>query len=79
MMQAIVGPLLCLIAFTAPACNRDVYDNLFDPVNQYTVTFDSQGGTAVSAQTVDYGSTISQPAKVYPVSTGSAGWEMVDP
>ncbi len=74
MMQAIVGPLLCLIAFTAPACNRDVYDNLFDPVNQYTVTFDSQGGTAVSAQTVDYGSTISQPAD--PVLTGYtfAGW-----
>ncbi len=66
--------IVCLLALVAPACNRDVYDNLFDPVNQYTVTFDSQGGTAVSAQTVDYGSTISQPAD--PVLTGYtfAGW-----
>ena len=66
--------IICVIALAAPACNREVYDNLFDPVNQYTVTFDSQGGTAVSPQTVDYGSTISQPAD--PVLTGFtfAGW-----
>ncbi len=69
-----IAILICILACALPACNRDVYDNLFDPVNQYTVTFDSQGGTAVSAQTVDYGSTISQPAD--PVLTGYtfAGW-----
>jgi len=69
-----IAILICILACALPACNRDVYDNLFDPVNQYTITFDSQGGTAVSPQTVDYGSTISQPAD--PVLTGYtfAGW-----
>ncbi len=72
--HTIIVIFICILAFSLPACNRDVYDNLFDPVNQYTVTFDSQGGTAVSAQTVDYGTTISQPAD--PVLTGYtfAGW-----
>jgi len=72
--HTIIVIFICILAFSLPACNRDVYDNLFDPVNQYTVTFDSQGGTAVSAQTVDYGTTISQPPD--PVLTGFtfAGW-----
>ncbi|WP_162388354.1 InlB B-repeat-containing protein, partial [Paenibacillus antri] len=43
-------------------------------VNQYTVSFDSGGGTPVSNQPIDYGSTATEPAA--PTKTGYtfAGW-----
>ena len=52
--------------------NTTLYANW--TINQYTVNFDSKGGTAVDAQTVDYGSTLTLPAE--PVKEGYtfAGW-----
>ena len=43
-------------------------------INQYTVTFDSQGGSAVASQTIDHGGTVNRPAD--PVRSGYtfAGW-----
>jgi uncharacterized repeat protein (TIGR02543 family) len=43
-------------------------------INQYTVTFNSQGGSEVSAQTVNYGSLVNEPTS--PTRTGyvSGGW-----
>jgi len=48
-------------------------------VNQYTVTFDSAGGSAVAAITQNYGSSVNPPAS--PVKTGYtfAGWIPVVP
>ncbi len=43
-------------------------------INQYNVTFDTQGGSAVNTQSFDYGSLITEPAE--PTRTGYtfAGW-----
>jgi uncharacterized repeat protein (TIGR02543 family) len=48
-------------------------------INQYTVTFDSNGGSAVSSITQDYGSAITAPAN--PTRTGYyfTGWSPVVP
>jgi uncharacterized repeat protein (TIGR02543 family) len=45
-------------------------------VNQYTVKFDSQGGSSVSTEIVDYGSSVAKPAD--PTRTGYTfgGWYM---
>ena len=44
-------------------------------INKYTVTFDSDGGTAVSSITLDYGTVVNAPSD--PTKTGYtfAGWE----
>jgi uncharacterized repeat protein (TIGR02543 family) len=43
-------------------------------INSYTVTFDSQGGSAIDPQTVNYGGLVSEPS--YPTKTGFifGGW-----
>ncbi|MFA7672623.1 MAG: InlB B-repeat-containing protein [Clostridia bacterium] len=48
-------------------------------INQYTITFDSNGGTSVSAITQDYGTTVTAPMN--PTKTGYtfAGWGPVLP
>ncbi|MGI6493366.1 MAG: leucine-rich repeat protein [Candidatus Methanomethylophilaceae archaeon] len=51
---------------TMPAENRTV--TAIWSVNQYTITFDSAGGTAVASMTQDYGTTVSAPAA--PTKTG---------
>ncbi|MCD7943522.1 MAG: InlB B-repeat-containing protein, partial [Clostridia bacterium] len=51
-------------------------DNVYDTeyVTSYTVTFDPNGGTSVSSQTVSYGSTATEPTA--PTKTGYTfdGW-----
>lgn len=48
-------------------------------INQYTITFDTAGGTTILAQTKDYGATIEKPAD--PTKTGFtfAGWSPAIP
>jgi hypothetical protein len=60
-----------------PAENRTV--TAIWSVNQYTITFDSAGGTAVASMTQDYGSTVTAPAA--PTKTGYSftGWSPVLP
>lgn len=43
-------------------------------INQYTVTFDSNGGSAVSPQTVNYGSKISRPSNPTRSGYTFVGW-----
>gem|GEM_PF-1107914 len=52
--------------------NIDLYADF--TINQYTITFNSNGGSAVDAVTQDYGTTIAKPAD--PTKTGYtfAGW-----
>ena len=44
-------------------------------INQYTITFDTDGGTSIAPITLDYGTSIAKPAD--PIKTGYtfAGWE----
>lgn len=58
--------------FTMPSSNSTLYAQW--SVNGYTVTFDSQGGSAVSPITAAYGSVVTLPAA--PTQTGYAfgGW-----
>lgn len=57
-----------LTASTVVDQATDVY--AFWTINQYTVTFDSQGGSAVTAQTVDYNALAAEPG--VPVKTDCA-------
>jgi hypothetical protein len=43
-------------------------------INQYTISFDSQGGTAVAPITLDYGSTVNAPANPTKLGYTFAGW-----
>jgi len=43
-------------------------------VNEYTITFDSNGGSAVSAITDDYGASISEPSEPTKAGLHFAGW-----
>lgn len=44
-------------------------------VNQYTITFDTDGGTAIAPITQDYGTPITAPANPNKVGHTFAGWE----
>jgi uncharacterized repeat protein (TIGR02543 family) len=43
-------------------------------VNSYTVSFDANGGSAVSGQTLDYGTLVAEPAEPTRVGHTFAGW-----
>ncbi len=59
-------------SYTMGAGDVDLYAQW--TINQYTLSFDSQGGTSVTSQTVNYGSYATEP--VAPTKTGSTllGW-----
>jgi len=64
-------------SFTMPAKNVTLTGTL--TINQYTITFDSNGGSAVAAITQDYGTTVTEPAA--PTKTGYtfANWSPAVP
>lgn len=43
---------------------RDFYAHFSQTTNKYTVTFDSDGGTAVDAQTIEYGGKATEPTAI---------------
>lgn len=47
--------------FSTPVTSNFVLDAKWT-INEYTVTFDSDGGSAVTAQTVEYGSKATEPS-----------------
>jgi hypothetical protein len=58
---------------TMPAANTTVIAQW--TINQYTLSFDSSGGSAVAAITADFASTITPPVKPTRAGYAFAGWE----
>ncbi|XMB73102.1 InlB B-repeat-containing protein [Mycoplasmatota bacterium WC30] len=61
-----------LVPATMPA--SDVTITATYTINQYTITFDSNGGTAITAITQDYGTIVTQPIDPTKVGFTFAGW-----
>ena len=62
-----------LPAVTANATYTATYSSV---VNKYTVTFDSNGGSAVEAVEVEYGSTVAEPAAPFRPGYIVTGWTL---
>lgn len=58
MMKNILSMLLIAILFAVSGCSKDDDSNLSE---QFTVTFDSQGGSAVASKSVESGGKVSKP------------------
>jgi len=65
------------IPATMPAGDRTITANW--TINQYTITFDSDGGTKINSKTQNYGTAIDKPADPTKVGYTFKGWEPAVP
>ena len=58
--------------YTIPSVNRNMYAKW--SINQYTITFDSNGGSSVSPITLDFGTSVTKPANPEREGWTFLGW-----